>query len=278
MGDVSFDGIANEFESDIYGSTKGAARLAVLWSVLNDDVPALADQPMRILDAGGGSGRMAVRLARLGHSVVLCDVSEEMLAKAATRAAAAGVTDAIDIRHSSIRGYATITDERFDLVLCHAVLEWLDDPKSTVRDLAQLVKHDGRLSLMFYNRFASLLKRTLAGDFVAALEDYRTGPIRRGWGEGAAALDNEVVVSWLEEQGLEVIARAGIRVFHDHVIDKLGGPQRLTQLMELEKTVCRTEPFASLGQHTHLTCRLAGQPAGMRKSVPPMLGRPPSPR
>ena len=54
MGDVSFDGIANEFESDIYGSTKGAVRLAVLWSVLNDDVPALTDQPMRILDAGGG--------------------------------------------------------------------------------------------------------------------------------------------------------------------------------------------------------------------------------
>ena len=68
MGDVSFDGIANEFESDIYGSTKGAVRLAVLWSVLNDDVPALTDQPMRILDAGGGSGHMAVRLASLGCS------------------------------------------------------------------------------------------------------------------------------------------------------------------------------------------------------------------
>ena len=50
-------------------------------------------------------------------------------------------------------------------------------------------------------------------------------------------------------------ARAGIRIFHDHVVDKLGGPQRLTQLIELEKVVCRSEPFASLGQHTHLTCR-----------------------
>ena len=261
LGDVSFDGIANEFESDIYGSTKGAVRLAVLWSVLNDDVPALADQPMRILDAGGGSGHLAVRLAGLGHSVVLCDISEEMLAKAATRAAEAGVTDAIDLRHLSIQGYASVADERFDLVMCHAVLEWLDDPKSAVRDMALLVKRGGHLSLMFYNRFASLLKRTLSGDFEAALGDYRTGPIRRGWGDGATALDNEVVVAWLEEQDLEVEARAGIRIFHDHVVNKLGGSQRLAQLIELEKAVCRSEPFASLGQHTHLTCRRVGLPA-----------------
>ena len=261
MGDVGFDGIADEFESGIYGSSKGAVRLAVLWSVLNDDVPALADRPMRILDAGGGSGHMAVRLAGLGHSVVLCDVSEDMLAKAATRAAEAGVTGAIDIRHLSIQGYANVAGEKFDLVMCHAVLEWLEDPQSAVRDLARLVKQGGQLSVMFYNRFASLLKRTLAGDFEAALGDYQTGPVRRGWGEGATALDNQVVVSWLEDQGLEVNARAGIRIFHDHVVDKLRGPQRLTQLIKLEKAVCRSEPFKSLGQHTHLTCRKVGPAA-----------------
>lgn len=262
MADVSFDGIASEFESDIYGSSKGAVRFAVLWRVLNDEVPALTKQPMRILDTGGGSGHMAVRLAGLGHSVVLCDISEEMLASAATRAAEAGVTGSIEIRHLSIQEYANIADQEFDLVLCHAVLEWLDDPKSAVTDLARLVKPEGQVSLMFYNRFASLLKRTLAGDFGAALEDYRTGPIKRGWGKGATALDNEEVVSWLEEVGLEVNARAGIRIFHDHVVEKLGGPQGLTRLMELEKAVCRSEPFASLGQHTHLTCRRVGPPAG----------------
>ncbi|MCY4368675.1 MAG: methyltransferase domain-containing protein [bacterium] len=260
-GDVSFDGIAGEFESDIYGSTKGAVRLAVLWRVLNDDVPGLVDQPMRILDAGGGSGHIAVRLARLGHSVVLGDVSDEMLAKAAVRATDAGVADSIELRHVSIQEYASIADEKLDLVLCHAVLEWLDDPKSAVGDLALLVKQGGHLSLMFYNRFASLLKRTFAGDFETALEDYRTGPIRRGWGEGATALDNEMVVSWLEGQGLEVNARAGIRVFHDHVVDRLDGSQGLAQLIELEKAVCRSEPFTSLGQHTHLTCRRVGLPA-----------------
>ena len=86
-------------------------------------------------------------------------------------------------------------------------------------------------------------------------------PIRRGWGKGATALDNEVVASWLEDHDMEVTARAGIRIFHDHVVDKPDGPQRLAQLIELEKAVCRSEPFASLGQHIHLTCRQVGPPA-----------------
>ena len=261
-GDVSFDGIANEFESDIYGSTKGAVRLAVLWSVLNDDVPALADQPMRILDArrrirapGGTAGRTGAIQWSCATSPRRC--SPRQLREPQRPGSPMQSTSAI----CRFRGTRASLTERFDLVMCHAVLEWLDDPKSAVRDLALLVKRGGHLSLMFYNRFASLLKRTLAGDFGAALADYRTGPSRRGWGEGATALDNEVMVSWLEDQDLEVEARAGIRIFHDHVVDKLRGPQRLAQLIELEKAVCRSEPFASLGQHTHLTCRRVGLPA-----------------
>ena len=133
---------------------------------------------------------MAVRLAGLGHSVVLCDVSEEMLAKAAVRAAEAGVADAIEMRHLSIQGYADIAARavRSRSVSCSpGVARRPEDCGHG--DLARLVKPGGQLSVMFYNRFASLLKRTLAGDFEAALGDYQTGPIRRGWGEGATALD-----------------------------------------------------------------------------------------
>ena len=46
----------------------------------------------------------------------------------------------------SIQRYANIADDKLDLVLCHAVLEWLDEPKSAVRDLASLVKTEGQPS------------------------------------------------------------------------------------------------------------------------------------
>ena len=88
------------------------------------------------------------------------------------------------IQWFSVTSPTSIADEEFDLVLCHAVLEWLDDPKSAVGDVALLVKQRGHLSLMFYNRFASLLKRTFAGDFETALRTI--GPARSGGGGGKA--------------------------------------------------------------------------------------------
>jgi S-adenosylmethionine-dependent methyltransferase len=52
-----------------------------------------------------------------------------------------------------------LTGESFDVIICHAVLEWLADPQDALGRLSGLLKADGLLSLMFYNRNASLLKR-----------------------------------------------------------------------------------------------------------------------
>ena len=42
--------------------------------------------------------------------------------------------------------------EPFDLVLCHAVLEWLAEPYSIFPVLRQLTAAEGWLSLAFYNK------------------------------------------------------------------------------------------------------------------------------
>jgi len=88
--DADFDRIAASFEEDVYGSTKGAVRLAVLWDDLLSGIPGLSRGGLHVLDAGGGSGHLAVPLAALGNAVVLCDPSEEMLAMAAERAREGG--------------------------------------------------------------------------------------------------------------------------------------------------------------------------------------------
>jgi tRNA 5-carboxymethoxyuridine methyltransferase len=38
----------------------------------------------------------------------------------------------------------------FDVVCCHAVLEWLADPEEDVEHLARFLRPEGRLWLMFY--------------------------------------------------------------------------------------------------------------------------------
>ncbi len=257
--DANFDDIAGRFEEDIYGSSKGYVRSSVLWEDLSCEAPEILQGGLSILDAGGGAGHIALAMAQFGNDVILCDPSREMLLKAEEAIKEANPPGSVVTLHSSIQNLEVqnleVSDPgKFDIVTCHAVLEWLDDPRETLGRLVEFLKHNGRLSLMFYNRNATLLKKVLGGELSSALQGYDKGLPSRGWGEGATPLTEKDVRGWLDEFGLRVCSKAGVRIFHDHVPESARNGEQLETLLTLEKKMRREEPFASLGQHIHLAC------------------------
>jgi tRNA 5-carboxymethoxyuridine methyltransferase len=276
--DADFDVLGSRFE-EMYDSSWGHVRLEVLWEDLLASIPALQSGGARVLDAGGGSGRIAIRLAQLGNEVVLCDASREMLDRAAAEIDEAGLANHIAVVHARIQDLETNSDKLFDTITCHAVLEWLAQPKDVVAHLVELLEPGGHLSLMFTNRNAILLKRVLGGDFSGALADLDLPskptagghrprlerPSRRGlrsrlWRRipEPSPLDETTVRDWLGEAGCLVRSKAGVRIFHDHLSAAHRSPDRLADLVRVEKRLRSTEPFASLGQHVHLvSTRLA---------------------
>lgn len=250
--DTDFDGLAATFEEDVYGSSKGYVRLSVLWDDLVAEIPRLKRGGLRVLDAGGGSGRIAVRLAKLGNEIVLCDPSSQMLDMARQRIGQETPAGRVMLVHSSIQDLPDALSDKFDVVLCHAVLEWLGNPENAVRQLVGFLKPDGSLSLMFYNRNAALLKQIVRGQLADALEECGGESARQT--ERPVPLDEAVVRGWLEAAGLTVRSKAGIRIFHDYLAAELV-ERNLEELIEIEKTMRKSEPFASLGQHIHLVCR-----------------------
>jgi ubiquinone/menaquinone biosynthesis C-methylase UbiE len=96
-----------------------------------------------VLDLGTGTGRMLEMLARRAARAVGLDVSPAMLAVARVN------LDAADLRHVQLRqgdAYALPGDlQRFDVVILHQVLHYLDDPARAVREAARALKPGGRL-------------------------------------------------------------------------------------------------------------------------------------
>ncbi len=168
--------------------------------------------------------------------------------------AEANLSNCVTTVHSSIQDLKCSIDGGFDVVACHAVLEWLADPKTALGCLVELLKPGGGLSLMFYNRNAVLLKQVFSGEFVEALRERREEYSSRGWGDGATPLAEETVHEWLDEYGLAVGSRSGIRIFHDHLPEDARSRGRLDGLLEVERELRKQEPFASLGQHICLIC------------------------
>jgi S-adenosylmethionine-dependent methyltransferase len=253
--DISFDGRAERFVERIYGSAKGELRLALLWQDMLAEIPPLAGPaPLRIWDAGGGAGQMAFKLAARGHAVLLSDISADMLALAAAqRDTAAAGSGRIEIRCASIQALSDELDERFDLIVCHAVLEWLAQPREVLAQLARRLAPGGYLSLMFYNRHSLLLTHAVRGSVDKLLGGETAG--HPGSLTPPNALAPAEVEQWLRELGLAAVSRCGIRTVTEYLPRAQRAEMELETLLRLEQRYCREEPFQSLGRYLHWVCR-----------------------
>jgi len=249
--DQSFDGIAQKFATNIYGTTKGIIREQVLWQDLQGCLARLPAGPLRILDAGGGLGQFSGKLAALGHQVVLCDLSQEMLSLAKQQLERAGVSERVTLVHCAIQDYlAQQAAAQFDLILCHAVLEWLADPKPVVVGLIKALAPGGILSLTFYNKNAMLFHNLICGNFGYVKSGLkRKKRVRLTPGN---PLYPEQVYDWISRSGAHIIGKTGVRCFHDYLRDKEHQQQKLDELLQLEQRYARQEPYVSLGRYIHV--------------------------
>ncbi|MDF4405547.1 methyltransferase domain-containing protein, partial [Vibrio parahaemolyticus] len=136
MADRNFDDIVDKFAKNIYGTTKGKIREAVVWQDLTQLLETqFKGKTLRILDAGGGEGHFSRKLAALGHQIILCDLSEEMLERARELAKEEGIIGNMQFVYCAVQDIAEYVDEPVDLVLFHAVLEWISDQKYAIEQL-----------------------------------------------------------------------------------------------------------------------------------------------
>ncbi|MDX1268249.1 MAG: methyltransferase domain-containing protein, partial [Oceanisphaera sp.] len=140
---TNFDGKSDTFARNIYGTTKGRIRLAVLSRDIDELLADLPDRPLRILDAGGGFGPLSQPLAAQGHKVVLCDLSGEMLALAREQVAEKGLLAQFEFIQAPIQSLTVEDLGQFDLILCHAVLEWVQEQARLLACLQALLANGG---------------------------------------------------------------------------------------------------------------------------------------
>ena len=253
MSDHNFDPIAQKFVNNIYGTTKGKIRSEIIWLELQHCLANLPQRPLRILDAGGGFGYFSQKLAELGHQVVLCDISSELLKVANSQIADKPYAKNIEIHHCAIQELNQVVSGHFDLILNHAVLEWLAAPKETLKGLLTFLSPEGLLSLMFYNREAQRFFNLISGNLEFVAKDMVRKKVVRL--TPTHPLDEKEVISWLTEFDMRVARKAGVRVIHDYLKDKNISRDKFDLLLTMEKQYCHQEPYASLGRYTHLTVK-----------------------
>lgn len=253
MQDRNFDDIAEKFSKNIYGTTKGRIRQAIVWQELEAILASLPEGPLNVLDAGGGEGQTSCGLAARGHQVLLCDLSAEMLLRAQAHAEEKGVSGNMQFKQISAQQVGQHLDKPADLVLFHAVLEWVAEPEAILKSLYDVLAPGGVLSLMFYNVNGLIMQTLVLGNFGYMQADLKKR--KRKTLSPDFPREPEQVYRWLEAAGFTVETKTGIRVFHDYMRDKNKQSERFEEVLQQELRFCRQEPFLSLGRYIHVTAR-----------------------
>jgi S-adenosylmethionine-dependent methyltransferase len=217
--------------------------------LLGQVLDALPAAPATVVDAGGGTGQLAVALARQGYRVTVVDTSAAMLATCAQRAADAG--GEVAERVTGIQGDAAdlpglLGQESQDAAVCHDLLTRIDDQAALLASLAGALGSGGVLSLGFANRDWLALRAGRRGDHAAALRLAGTGA-----GEALTLAEAETE---LDKAGFELVAASGVGVFTDTGDDDLDRGE-LATLVELERLVAGREPYRSSARTLHLIAR-----------------------
>jgi S-adenosylmethionine-dependent methyltransferase len=249
-----------------------AIRTAVVWETLDallaEQVATLGRSSLDVVDVGGGTGGLAVPLAGLGHRVTVVDPSPDALAALQRRAADAGVGSRVRAEQGDAGALATVVGAASaDLLLCHGVLEYVDDPKSAVLDMLEVLRPQGLVSVLVTQRLGALLARALSGRFGAArriLEDPlgRTGPDdpmpRR--------FDRASLLGLFDAEPVRLRAAHGVRLFTDLLPGALvdGDVEAGQALLDLERAASAHRELAAVSAQLHVVLQREPADAGHR--------------
>lgn len=240
-------------------SGRTARRGGVLWAAIHDLVTAAeadaAGAELQVLDLGGGTGGLAVPIAELGHRVTVVDPSPDALAALDRRASESGV----DHRLRGVQGDAAdlldhVAAAEFDLVLCHEVLEYVDNPGQALDAIRAAMRPHATLSVVVAGRYAAVLAKAMAGhllDARALLSPQPTSSPRR-------YVPDEIVALLLMHRFQPGQVQA-VRTFTDLIPSAAldNEPDAARALLELERAVAGVDAFAPIAAQLQVVATLA---------------------
>jgi ubiquinone/menaquinone biosynthesis C-methylase UbiE len=230
-------------------------RTAVVWEALEralDQPGAFYGQRARVIDVGGGTGGFAVHLAELGHRVTVVDPSPDALAALARRAREVGVE--VTGVQGDLSDLPTLVDDDSDVVLCHGVLEVVEDPVAAMATIHSVLRPGGILSLLVAQRHAAVVARAMAGHFPQALALLTDSSGADASPRTGHRFTSDEAVALLTGAGFEVVSTHGVRVFADLVPGTLLDlePGATAALVELERAVSERPEYLPLATQLHL--------------------------
>lgn len=240
---------------------EGRLRSDLAFANLHDFLPLQSEESLSALDLGCGTGATAVRLARLGIHVTALDCSLAMLDVAQRAAHEAGVSEKIVLKHGEATQLASLFPARlFDVILCHNLLEYIDDPGVVLRDAARALRDSSAiLSVLVRNQAGEVFKAAIQTGDLSVAENNLTAE----WGqeslyEGRVRLFTaDSLRAMVKAAALTVIAERGVRVLADYLPSRISRSAEYERILGLERKLGSRPEYVAVARYTQCFAHLS---------------------
>lgn len=203
----------------------------------------------KILDFGSGFGITADFLAKR-NDVTAIEPNEEMLKYRKQEHGYEQMT-------GSLEQLKTLPSESYDLIVCHNVLEYLENRDELFAQFARLLKPDGRLSIVKHNKAGKIMQKVVF--------EYRVEEAFNLLEDGAALSENfgeihEYESKELEDYGnraFEIESVYGIRMFFGLQKNEWKTePDWLDKMYQIESAAEEIPEFRAIAFFHHIIMKL----------------------
>jgi SAM-dependent methyltransferase len=255
-----FAAVADQFADEAYATVKGYVRTSVMHHQLLEHLP---EPPAALLDVGGGAGHQSFPLALAGYDVTLLDPSTAMLTKAQQRLQALPPDTQQRVTLIEADGESAldaVDGRRFDAVLCHGVLGYLEHPGPLVHQLCECAVDGGVVSVMTGNAKAGAVRPAMERRWDDALASFDARTEIGVLGVQGRADTVEEISELLRGGEVEPLAWYGVWLFVDWL--EFGGVEldasdsaEVAAIAAVELEASRRDPYRALSRVFHLLGR-----------------------
>lgn len=253
---LQFESNSSHFHSKTYDNPRGEIRARLLSEWLAEwlDGNPKCDQ---IIDIGCGDGRFALELVanRPRLRAVLSDPSRPMIMAAEANVAALGLSSRVKTADLGLERIRELPISQDAIILCHGVLNWVNDPEFCATHLAGLCEESGAaLSLLFGNRIGHLIAFARSGlweECASLVNEPATRLPSELSREGLRLFDLIEILDWLKVSEDEQLRVRGLRCISDYLPES-ELRERFDDLIAIERKCAENRRFLSIANMVHI--------------------------
>ena len=162
------------------------------------------DKRIRILDFGAGFCITANHYAK-NHEVIAVEPNEEMYSLRVEENEYTLITQGLDY-------LKTVSDNSVDVIICHNVLEYVENKKEILKQLVRVLKPEGTMSIIKHNLFGRVMGSAVLGDNPQAALDLLNNVAEDSMFGNRDVYSNEFLIDVLSGE-MALSETYGIRAF-----------------------------------------------------------------